>query len=306
MSDELSEADERQERNLDLLFSSYIDRDRERDLKYIAEYYEYLADKISHKRLVAAVSIKLLKRFEATFLMLRQILASYLESIGKQADSICEGLSLERLFAALAIETSENRRHYETFLDRMFAGFIEATNRGNKDQSLVSENSLLNAKIALGRLAQLAFYAASLKLDEPAEPDSEFSDHYSPDLADKAKVLALLNVLRSQANSLQDENVRGRLIGALEKLEIEIRKPRPRWKMAIGTFFILFGFLADLKTIEPRVYDPLYRTVEALVRVLHEEGTVQHHRKDTSFPLGGTPQSLLQPPELDPEYEDED
>jgi hypothetical protein len=46
----------------------------------------------------------------------------------------------------------------------------------------------------------------------------------------------------------------------------------------IAGFFILFSFVADVKAISPGTYDAVFSTVKEIIQVLHQEGSVQHHR----------------------------
>ena len=84
----------------------------------------------------------------------------------------------------------------------------------------------------------------------------------------------MVNYLRVQASSISDEAVRARLTNKLADLEAEIRKPKVRWGIVITGFFILFGFLADLKTVYPTIYDKPLKTVTSILLVLHKDGLV--------------------------------
>jgi hypothetical protein len=51
--------------------------------------------------------------------------------------------------------------------------------------------------------------------------------------------------------------------------------------------FLVFGFIADLKTLNPVIYTKPLQTVEVILLNLHEEGQVE---KSTSYNLPHYPQ----------------
>jgi hypothetical protein len=295
--------EERQQTYLDLAFYCYKERDRKSALRYIAHYLEYLASRINYRRLRIDASPDLLQKFEAVYLVLKDVLNYYPEAIQKQAESITENLALERLFAAIAIEQPSDQESSRSLFEAIFIG-IRALRTRSKNPSSISETSLKDAKVALIRLAQIAKYAEDS--EEPDfEEDDDLSDHYNPELVDRPKITALLNVLISQTKTLPDSSVRTRLLSTLGKLDEEVRRKNPRWKKTIATFFILFGFLADLKTVDPAIYDPLYKTALAIVTAIHDEGKVEHHRQRPALPIGQN-SAALPPPQLDIEPKSED
>ena len=84
----------------------------------------------------------------------------------------------------------------------------------------------------------------------------------------------------------------------VDRIEEELRRPKPRWGRIIAAVFIVFGFLADLKTLKPTVYDSVYRTAHAIVQMLHVEGSVEHQQRKPLLPMGDeTPPAVL-PPKL--------
>ncbi|NMR28038.1 hypothetical protein HH219_21370 [Pseudoalteromonas sp. NEC-BIFX-2020_015] len=44
-----------------------------------------------------------------------------------------------------------------------------------------------------------------------------------------------------------------------------------------STLFVIFGFTADLKTLDPTIYSKPHKTIEAILFNLHEEGQVENN-----------------------------
>jgi len=164
---------------------------------------------------------------------------------------------------------------------------IRLFGRSNPDgDGLPTRRALFGVKIALSRLAQIVRYASGIEVLDYDLGADELKDHYDPELIDKARVIALINILRVQLGDVQDEGIRDRLLDRVARLEREVQRTRPRWGRIIAGFFIILGFVADLKTISPRTYDALHRTVEAIVETLQTEGSVEHHRRRPELPAG--------------------
>lgn len=304
--------EERQRLHLDLLFSRYIERDPADDLHSIAEYLEYVAQRISYERLAIEVPPDFLSRFESACLLLRDRLRLYPDSIGVQVTEILKDSRLERIFAVFATLSERDLRRLQRqslawgLLAVLPYARLARLSKAD-DDLLPTRRSLFNAKIALTRLAQIVRYASSIELLDYDSGTEELKDHYDPALVDKAKILALINVLRVQANSVADSDIRQRLLERLDRLDEEVRRQKPRWGRIVASIFILFGFLADLKTVNPTAYESLYRTAQAMVEILHVEGSVEHHRRRPVLPApDDSPVGILPPPiELRREREDE-
>ena len=99
-------------------------------------------------------------------------------------------------------------------------------------------------------------------------------DHYDPDLISRNKLLALFHILQVEVAELPEGSTKKILLTKLEAIEAELRKPKIKWGTIIMSFFVLFGFLADLKTLSPATYDKSYRVISEIISVMHMEGSV--------------------------------
>ena len=53
-----------------------------------------------------------------------------------------------------------------------------------------------------------------------------------------------------------------------------MRRSKARWGIIFTGFFILFGFIADLKTIKPDIYQEPYSIVQKVIATMHHDGVV--------------------------------
>jgi hypothetical protein len=257
------------------------------------------------------VSNALLTRFESVCLLLRDRLRVYPETIRAQVEQILKDSGLERMFGVMAALDIEDWRRaalqsaFRRIMDTL-PSFLMAS--PNPDIiSLPTRQSMFEAKIALSRIAEILRYAASIEVVDYDSTTEGLKDHYDPSLVDKAKILTLLNLIRVQANDVPDIGVRSRLLENVDRIEGELRRPKPRWGRIIAAAFVLFGFLADLKTLNPTVYESLLRTAHAIVEVLHVEGSVEHQKRKPLLPMGDqTPAAVLPSPPKLPRKEDEE
>ena len=261
------------------LFSRSMIWDLSEQISHISEYYAYLASALNHRRANIDADPELIQRFESVFLWLQDRLVVYPDSIRRQISKIVEGNSLCDLFAILSVlSPAEVRKLQQKSRPFSVAAALYPFNfrMASRSDGLkqLTRPKVLEAKMALNRLSQVLEFAASIEVVDYDETFGDFKDNFDPNIADKTKLLTLVNYLHSQANSISDEAVRTRLTKKLDDLEAEIRKPKVRWGVVITGFFILFGFLADLKTIYPTIYDKPLQTVNSILAVLHKDSLV--------------------------------
>lgn len=290
-SEETRESEEeRLGRQLDWLFSGYSENDPADELRAIGRYIEYLAQRIDHEKVIVDVQPQLLNQFESVCLLVLDRLQVHPETVRRQVEEILQDNRLGRTLALIAMLTPEQRRRLAqpTMLHSLvtrFGGYW-ARRFGLEDEPLLHHSNLLETKIGLNRVAQILKYAATVPLLDYDGEARDLRDHYDPSLIGKAKVLALINVVQTQAADIEDDAIRLRIETRLSELEREVRKPRPRWGRIIAGFFVLFSFVADLKSVTPKVYDQIYTTIQAIISTLHEEGSVayQQHRTRRAIP----------------------
>jgi hypothetical protein len=223
--------DEKQLMYIDLLFSQYSEQDSTEDIRIIGEYFEHLSNRIIYRPPHIDVSNALLTRFESVCLLLRDRLRIYPETIRAQVDQILKDSGLERMFsvvAAISIEDSK-RAEVRSALRRAISALPSFLRPPlNPDIiSLPTRQAMFEARIALSRMAQVLRYASTIELTDYDSTIEDLKDHYDPSLIDKAKILTLLNLLHVQANNVPDIDVRTRLLEYVDRIEDEVRRPKP-------------------------------------------------------------------------------
>ena len=307
------------------IFESYLEHDIASELKIVSEYFSYLGEAIDYRRIRIEADSELLNRFESITLWLHEVLKQYPEAIRNQIQNVLLQSKISEIVAVAAnIPKSAMNRAWlgqsPAFglfiaLNRLFLGTLELS---PERMSLLQSSSLFEAKVALKRLSQTLDYAASLKRVEYEASFEDFKANYDPDLINKTRVLALMHVLRVQASEIIDEKNRTSILSRLDELEAEVKKSKTKWGPIILHFFVLFGFLADLKTLQPDLYKDAHKTVETIIVELHQGGRVQSNKVLLEGPNEGASKSsekfpeepsraiLPSLPEMAPKSEDED
>lgn len=270
--------------SLDHLFLHYFSHDPAAELSTISKYFDYITRRIDYDEVSVNVPSDLLGSFEPICLLLSDHLSFYPETVQTQVSEIIKDGKLSQTFSVLAALSEQHRRRIVN-RSRSFVLMIMGvfTTRLNPSEPEFTSESLFNTKLAVSRLSRILLYASSIQLLDFDTGAEKLKDHYDPTLIEKTKLLALIRVLRMQLDSVPDDNVRTRLIEHVENLEKEVQKARPRWGRVIAGFFILFSFIADVKAISPGSYDAVFSTVKEIIQVLHQEGSVQHHRGHQLF-----------------------
>ncbi len=283
-----SEADKKEKdpqdimkKRIDWLFSSYIQHDISDELKDIADFYSFIAERINPRTFTIEIRPDLIQCFESVYLLLLDKIRIYPDTIQNQIATITrENHICDIMAVAGSIDTKDLTRI--RFKDS-FQAFIELFPFfGNKfririesgEYIDITRKSLFNLKVALNRLSSILTYAASIKLIDYDESFYKFKKNYDPDLIDKSKLLAFINILRVQVNNNPDSKEKDIILDKLENIETELRRSKARWGIVITGFFILFGFLADLKTIEPDIYKEPYAIVQKVIATMHHDGVV--------------------------------
>jgi hypothetical protein len=151
----------------------------------------------------------------------------------------------------------------------------------------INDKTIFNIKTSLLRLANIVKYAANLQNVVVDETFRDFNQNYNPELIDKNKLFALINILRVELNQHKGDPKSDIILEKLDKIEVELKKTIVKWSFIISTFFMLFGFLADLKTLAPAVYNRAYSLTEQIITVLHQDGQVDRrsYGNTKSIPL---------------------
>lgn len=268
------------QRKVTWLLSQYIEREASDELGDIADYLSFIAQRINTETVCIEADGDLIRCFEAIVLLLGDRLRPYPATIREQVASIsrdarlCDTLAL---LGSLSEQDIANLRN-DRFLDRLVKPFLLVLRRwgssvSNSDPE-VNRAQFLRMKVAINRLASIVRYAATIKMGDYDDSVSSVRNNYDPELIDKSKLIAFINVLRVEINQHPDSAEKSTIIQRLEVVERELRKPRVRWGIVVTSLFMLFGFLADLKTLYPGIYTRPYQMVNTMLNTIHCDGVV--------------------------------
>jgi hypothetical protein len=298
-----------------LLFSTREFEESGDSLRFVAEFCSYLAGGIDHRRPAISIPEDLLGSFESVYLWLADHLRVYPDSVRNHVTEIVDQQKLCARFAKLAVLSEGDFVEYRTErvfarLPMLFRALLPPPSAAEED-SLVTRKELLDIKTSLGRLAQLLTYASSIQVVDYDQPLVDSKEHFDPDLIDRNRLVGLLAILRIQAGEIADVSQRSRIIATVDRLETELKRSKVRWGIVISTAFVLFGFLADLKSISPEAYSAVHKTAETIVNVLHREAQVQEATGGRSpekqeQQLGSARPKQLPRPSYAPDVEEEE
>lgn len=274
---------------VELLFRRAYQDDLPTALRNIADYFEFLAERIHPQRGVVSTDPALIGRFEAVYLWLSDRLLMYPDAVRNQVRELVSQKALCERFAVIAsvveeaVAGTEPARGKAVRVAKRGRVLVEALAAAARvglpeESTFPTREQLSDIKITLRRLAQILRYASSLDAPDYEETFADVRENYDPNLIDKNRLGVLINILRIQVAEVPDEIRRQKLLHSIDRLEAETRRPKVRWGVVIAGFFVLFGFLADLKSLSPEHYEAPLRTVETIISVLHEDAQVQKSR----------------------------
>jgi len=258
-----------------LLFSSY--KEYKYELNGYARIFKYLAKRIDCKKRKILADIQILMSFESVYLAMCEVIKLYPPELKLQINEIVQRKKILQIIAYVA-NTSEDDNSFikqnKSILNifNIFPQYGKSIEIEKGENIRLTSSRLFNLKIALNRIAQILQYASTIKVAASDDTIDNFRDHYNPDLIDKNKVIALINLLKVQISQMPESFDNTRLENRIEQLENEIRNPKCNWSSIIATCFILFGFVADLKSLSPSIYDGVYSTVNQIIMVIHNDG----------------------------------
>lgn len=249
----------------------------------MVEYYSYLESRIDYERFHLTATPELLGAFESVFLWLQDKLLAYPDGIRNQVLAIIRD---KQLCETIGIVANLSDRHLQYLrLRPLFRVLIAVfslvglrTDLTSEEKRYLTAEKLFETKVSLGRLSQILLFATTIEAVDYDESFQEFRDHYDPNLVNKHKLVALINILRVQIQAVPNEDYKKLVLEKLEGLEAELKRSKVRWGVVISGFFVLLGFLADVKTVAPSVYERPIELVERILGVLHSDGVVRQSR----------------------------
>lgn len=287
-NDEAANIQDEQEaiqKRLSWLFSFYSENDLSSDLKVIADYYALLAKKLSPRNLAIEVNSDLLFQFESIYLLLQDKLKAYPIAILSQViDIVRENHICEIMAVASSMEQEEFKRVKFSIAFRSIIEFIPFIGSKykvaleNGEYLDIDQGHLFKLKVGLNRLSNILLYASSLRMIDYDETFYKFKENYDPELIDKNKLFAFVNILQVQIKKTPESKEQKLVLEKLNDIENELRKSKVRWGVVITGFFVLFGFMADLKTLEPNIYSEPYKIIQNVLSTIHEDGIVQKQK----------------------------
>ena len=274
--------EETQRLHVGFLFSKYVSRDLAEGLSDIANFFSFLSERIVPNRLVVEVPHDLLERFEPVYLLLLDKLNLYPPTIRAQVEEIARQSNVCDLMAIAGVFQSRGRNRmrlpgfWRSLLHSISIDVGVKVTLNDNTTLRVTSDTLFRLQVALRRLAVIVRYATSIEFVDYDETFHKFKRNYDPDLMDRSKLLALVNILRMEINAHPTSDEKSLLLTKLEHIEQELKRQKVRWGVVITSFFIIFGFLADLKTLNPRVYEKPCQIVQQILSVLHTDGLVSN------------------------------
>jgi hypothetical protein len=291
--------------SIEWLFSTYIESDPQRDLEAISRYLKFLGDGIEYRRMRVEFEPDLLESFEAVEMLIYDRLKFYPESLSIQIKAILQEDKVAQTLGLLA-NLSERDRIYT----RYAGGFMHALSRfggmfyGRSFTLIqdfgISQEGMLKTKVALKRASQLLKYAATLNVLGSYSEFRDFREHFNPDLVNRNKVVALINLLKVDLRQLPESDFKKSILSQLDDIDREAQKKSPRWGPIIAGLFILVGVLADAKTLNPHVYDRSLDILNSILHIIQEEGMVSRSRESQNLPFPGSDESSRPPASLPP------
>ena len=283
-----SEADKKEKdpqdimkKRMEWLFSSYIQHDISNELKDIADFYSFIAERINPRTFTIEIRPDLIQCFESVYLLLLDKIRIYPDTIQNQIatitreNHICDIMAVAGSIDPKDLTRIKFKDAFQPLIELLpfWGNKFRISIDGGKYIDITKKN-LFNLKVALNRLSSILNYAASIQLIDYDETFYKFKKNYNPDLIDKSKLLAFINILRVEVNNNPDSKEKDIILDKLENIETELRRSKARWGIIFTGFFILFGFLADLKTIEPDIYKKPYAIVQKVIETMHYDGGV--------------------------------
>lgn len=290
-SNEYSDAEEKYLKNrVYLFFSDYSESDPIEVLKMFEEYYKYISDRVDPVRFQINADTELLDAFESISLSLKERMRVYPDSVRHQIEKIFDDNAILQTFSIFASMSSDElkRIKYSRSLVSMISKIpLIGFGQYDVDDYGLNRKKLFEIKIALKRISGIVKFAKTQNVLDYDSTFVKYKDHYDPEIINRNKLSALINILKVQLAEIPDIETSKRLEEKLESIEEELKKPKPKWGAIITGFFILFGFLADLKTIQPDIYEHPYETMNKIISVLHSEAQVGNADRLLKFPING-------------------
>lgn len=267
--------------------------DLQSELSGVAEYLEAVAEDLYSTGTITIANKDRFRVFEPIYLWLRNTLTVFPGDLAGQVQEIYSSADLCQTIAAI-LHLSPRHLRASRFHEvnstlptivRMCTDVMRVLMIGPRSGSKYVESSkLFDTRIALQRASGLVRYAASTANDPYESATVGFESHVDTSRIDKPKLAALLEQLARQVEELSDGNVKAVLREKVDQLRREVSSPKVKWGYVITSFFILFSFVADAKSIFPDAYDTVEQTVKEILETVHRSAQRHNSKTDPALP----------------------
>ena len=293
----MSEIEEKLLNNVDSLIKGYYREHPSYAWDVIIEYYSYLSDNLNFRP--RSISNKLLSSYEVVYISLISLLTEYSPSSLNQLNSIENAHKLCDFMTQLATDIESGQFWLKKLSGlRKLVYFpvilVSDIKLSSLDSKLYSMENLSRMKTALNRInhiAKLVYGSIDREaLDAGYDDDlSDYAQHFDFTLVNKIDLKLKIEILASEIRSTPDSSERLLLLQKLEKIEAELKEAKTtNWKTVILHTFILIGFLADLKTLKPEIYDKAYEIGSNIISQIHHQGQRENHMRNV-LKIGDAP-----------------
>ena len=254
-------------------FSDFPDK-----VRSAAAFLQYASTRIDTSARALVMTDDLAARFEPVCLWVRRIIPDLAPEVQEQALKIINGITPEETIAILRGLTRADRRRISFHESASIAvglasffGMYPAIDKAVLEA--VSIEKLRAAKIGIGRLAGILFYAAE-DLTTVEDELLEFRDNFDPGQINRGRLDELLSELILGLDGINNNVLRKRLVAKVEQVRREVKRPRPNWKTVLGTMLVVLSVVADVKSLYPEAVDNAMATIDAIIRTVVTESQV--------------------------------
>jgi len=259
-------------------------------LKEIAEYYEYLSENLDFPSLGSDINFKLITSFESIWYILQYCLKDDDPKTLKTIEDIFKESNMFNFFSILAVLIPNNgllryrRRKLFRSISFTVPSIILNIKDNNAENNVINSDTVLGIKAAIFRVANIVRTINSDDFSEDIGLDRDIKTRYNPELIDKEKILALLELLKNNIISISETEDTKILLSKIDIIEIEVKKKQNiKWGKVFALIFTIFGFVSNMKTIFPEQYDNAFYLLSRIITTVTNEGQVDRVNSNKTY-----------------------